>query len=148
MDPLTGIIYGFSVALTPSNFAAALAGAFIGTAVGILPGLGPTIVMALLLIPTMSLKAVTGLIMLAGVYFGTQYGDSLSAILMGVPSETPSVVIRIDGYEMTKKGRAGAALAVAAVGSFIGASIGLLGLTFAAGLVSRGALAFGPPEYF
>jgi putative tricarboxylic transport membrane protein len=148
MNPLAGIGYGFSIAMGLENLVAALAGAFIGTAVGILPGLGPTVVIALLLIPTMSMKAETGLIMLGGIYFGTQYGDSLSAILMGVPSEAPSVVIGIDGYQMAKKGRAGAALAVAAVGSFIGASIGLLGLTFVAAVISRGALAFGPPEYF
>ncbi len=148
MDPIQGLMYGFGVALTPENFLAALFGALLGTAVGILPGMGPTVVMALLLVPTMNMKVETGLIMLGAIYYGTQYGDSMTAILMNVPSEAPSVVIGIDGYQIARKGRAGAALATAAVGSFIGATIGLIGLTLIAGPVSQAALAFGPPEYF
>ena len=148
MNPLEGLAYGFSIALTPENFVAALVGALLGTAVGILPGMGPTVVLAILLVPTMSMKVETGLIMLGGIYYGTQYGDSMTAILMNVPSEAPSVVIGIDGYKIARKGRAGAALAVAAVGSFIGATIGLVGLTLIAGPLSQAALAFGPPEFF
>lgn len=148
MDSISGLIYGFGVALTPVNLLAAMAGALLGTAVGILPGMSPTIAVAILLVPTMSMKPETGLIMLGAIYYGTQYGDSMTAILMGVPSEAPSVVIGIDGYQVAKKGRAGAALAVSAIASFIGASIGLVGLTLLAGPLSDAALAFGPPEYF
>ena len=136
MNPIEGLMYGFGVALTPENFLAALFGALLGTAVGILPGMGPTVVMAILLVPTMNMKVETGLIMLGAIYYGTQYGDSMTAILMNVPSEAPSVVIGIDGYQIAKKGRAGAALAIAAVGSFIGATVGLVGLTLIAGPVS------------
>jgi putative tricarboxylic transport membrane protein len=148
MNPIEGLAYGFGIALTPENLIAALVGALLGTAIGILPGMGPTVALALLLVPTMGMKVETGLIMLGAIYYGTQYGDSMTAILMNVPSEAPSVVIGIDGHMIAKKGRAGAALAVAAVGSFFGATIGLIGLTLIAGPVSRAALAFGPPEYF
>jgi putative tricarboxylic transport membrane protein len=148
LDPLSGLAYGFQVALTPQNLAAALAGALLGTAVGILPGLGPTTVIALLLIPTIGLPPETGLIMLGGIYYGTQYGDSMTAILMNVPSEAPSVVIGLDGHEIARRGRAGVALAVAAVGAFAGASIGLLGLVALAGVLAPIGLAISPSEYF
>ncbi|HEX9014998.1 MAG TPA: tripartite tricarboxylate transporter permease [Chloroflexota bacterium] len=148
MNPIDGLIYGFGIALTPENLLAALFGALLGTAIGILPGMGPTVVLAILLVPTIGMKVETGLIMLGAIYYGTQYGDSMTAILMNVPSEAPSVVIAIDGHQVAKRGRAGAALAISAVGSFIGATIGLVGLMFIAGPVSEAALAFGPPEYF
>lgn len=148
MNPLDGLAYGFGVALTPENLIAALVGALIGTAVGILPGMSPTVAIALLLTPTMNMRPETGIIMLGAIYYGTQYGDSMTAILLGVPSEAPSMVIGIDGYQMSKKGRAGTALAVSAVGSFIGASVGLIGLALFASILSRFALAFGPPEFF
>lgn len=148
MSPWAGLSYGFGVALTPVNLLAALGGALIGTALGILPGMSPTVACALLLMPTLGMSPETGLIMLGAVLYGTQYGDSMTAILMNVPSEAPSVVIAIDGYQLTKKGRSGAALAVAAIGSFIGASIGLVGLALIARPVGRLALVFGPPEYF
>ena len=148
MNPLEGLAYGFHIALTPENFLAGLFGAFLGTFVGILPGMGPTVVMALLLVPTMSMKTETGLIMLGSIFYGTQYGDSMTAILMNVPSEAMSVVVAIDGYQVAKRGRAGAALAVAAVASFIGSSVGLVGVALLSIPISRAALAFGPPEYF
>lgn len=148
MNPLQGLAYGFGVASTPDNFIAALVGSLLGTAIGILPGMSPTVAMALLLIPTMGMKAETSLIMLGAIYFGTQYGASMTAILMGVPSEMSSVVIGMDGHQIALKGRAGAALAVCATASFIGASIGLIGLATLAGPVSQAALVFGPPEYF
>lgn len=148
MNPFDGLIYGFGVALSPENLIAGVLGAFLGTAVGILPGLSPTVVLAILLVPTMNLKLETGLIMMGGIYYGTQYGDSLSAILMGVPSEAPSVVIGIDGYQMSKNGRSGPALSIAGVAAFIGATLGLIGMTVLSGPVSQWALAFGPPEYF
>ncbi len=147
MNPIDGLAYGFSVALTWQNFLAAMAGALIGTGIGILPGMSPTVAVALLLVPTMNLEPETGLIMLGAIYYGSQYGDSMTAILMGVPSEAPSVVIGIDGYQIAKKGRAGAALAVSAIGSFIGATVGLVGLILLAEPVSDAALSLGPPEY-
>src|SRR5438132_9313493 len=105
MNPFEGLAYGFHVALTPENFLAALVGALIGTAVGILPGMSPTMVIALLLVPTIKLSPTTGLIILGAIYYGTQYGDSMTAILMNVPSEAPSIVIGLDGHEMAKKGK-------------------------------------------
>lgn len=148
MNPIEGLAYGFSVALTPENFLAALVGALIGTAVGILPGMSPTMVIALLLVPTIKLSPTTGLIILGAIYYGTQYGDSMTAILMNVPSEAPSIVIGLDGHEMAKKGKAGVALAIAAIGAWIGATIGLIGLVALAGVLGDAALKFGPPEYF
>ncbi len=148
MSPWAELSYGFGIALTPVNFLAALGGALIGTALGILPGMSPTVACALLLVPTLSMSPETGLIMLGAILYGTQYGDSMTAILMNIPSEAPSVVIAIDGYRIAKKGRPGAALAVAAIGSFIGASIGLVGLALVAVPVSELALILGPPEYF
>lgn len=148
MDPIEGLRYGIQVALTPENVLAAIAGAFLGTAVGCLPGLSPPVVLAILLVPTAEMRADTALIMMGAIYYGTQYGDSLSAILMGVPSEPASVVIGIDGFQITKKGRPGSALSIAAVGAFIGASIGLLFLLLLAIPAARWALAFAPPEFF
>src|ERR1041385_4367931 len=98
MNPFEGLAYGFSIALTPENLLVAVIGAFLGTAVGILPGMSPTVVLAILLIPTMGLPTESALIAMGAIYYGTQYGDSLSAILMGIPSEPPSVVIGLDGF--------------------------------------------------
>lgn len=148
MDILDGIAYGFSVVLTPGNLAAALAGALLGTLVGVLPGIGPVGSMALLLPVTVSLGPVTAVIMLAGIYYGSMYGGSTTSILMRIPGEAASVVTTIDGYQMAQKGRAGAALAVAAVGSFIAGTVGLVAVTIAAPLLAGWALAFGPAEYF
>ncbi len=148
MDPLEGLRYGLSVAVTPDNLLAALVGVFLGTAVGVLPGLSPPVVLAILLVPTADMRPETALIMMGAIYYGTQYGDSLSAILMGVPSEPASVVIGIDGFQLTKKGKAGWALSVAAVGAFIGGSVGLLCLLLLAVPAANVALAFGPPEFF
>lgn len=144
--PIDALAHGMAVAATPENLAAAIIGALIGTAIGVLPGMSPTVAIALLLIPTAGMPPETGLILLGAVFFGTQYGDSMSAILMNVPSEAPAVVIALEGYEMTKRGRAGSALAVAAVGSFCGAVVGLIGLSLFAGAVSEFAFNFGPVE--
>jgi putative tricarboxylic transport membrane protein len=139
---------GFALALTPENLAAALIGALIGTAVGVLPGMSPTAAMAIFLAPTIGLKPETGLIVLGAMFYGSQYGDSMTAILMNVPSEAASVVISTDGYQMTRRGRAGAALSSAAVASFVGATVGLVGLMLFGPLLSAVAVLFGPADYF
>jgi putative tricarboxylic transport membrane protein len=148
MGPLEGLIYGFTVALTPANLLACFVGAFVGTMVGVLPGIGPVGAMALLLPSTFALHPATALIMLAGIYYGSMYGGSTTSILVNVPGEAGSVVTLIDGYQMTRRGRAGAALAIAAVGSFIAGSVGVVGIMMAASWLADLAVRFGPPEYF
>jgi putative tricarboxylic transport membrane protein len=148
MGPLEGLVYGFSIALTPTNLFACFVGVLVGTIVGILPGIGPVGAMALLLPSTFALQPATALIMLAGIYYGAMYGGSTTSILVNVPGEAGSVVTTIDGYQMTRKGRAGAALAVAAVGSFIAGSVGVVGIMLASSWLADQALRFGPPEYF
>ncbi len=148
MGPLEGLAYGFSIALTPGNLLACFIGVVVGTIVGILPGIGPVGAMALLLPSTFALQPATALIMLAGIYYGSMYGGSTTSILINVPGEAGSVVTAIDGYQMTKKGRAGAALAVAGVGSFVAGSLGVVGIVLASAWLAEQALRFGPPEYF
>ena len=148
MGPFEGLAYGFSVALLPTNLLACFIGVLVGTIVGILPGIGPVGAMALLLPSTFALQPATALIMLAGIYYGAMYGGSTTSILVNVPGEAGSVVTAIDGYQMTRKGRAGAALAVAAAGSFIAGSLGVVGIMLAASWLADQALRFGPPEYF
>jgi putative tricarboxylic transport membrane protein len=148
MGPIDGIVYGFGVALTPANLIACFVGVFIGTVVGILPGIGPVGAMALLLPSTYALSPTTALIMLAGIYYGSMYGGSTTSILVNVPGEASSVVTAIDGYQMARKGRAGAALTVAAVGSFLAGSVGVVGIVLFASWLADLALQFGPPEYF
>ena len=148
MGPLEGLVYGFGVALTPANLFACFVGVFIGTVVGVLPGIGPVGAMALLLPSTFALSPTTALIMLAGIYYGSMYGGSTTSILVNVPGEAASVVTAIDGYQMARRGRAGAALAVSAVGSFVAGSLGVVGIVLFAGWLADAALQFGPPEYF
>jgi putative tricarboxylic transport membrane protein len=148
MGPVEGLLYGFAIALTPGNLLACLLGVLVGTIVGILPGIGPVGAMALLLPSTFALSPETALIMLAGIYYGSMYGGSTTSILVNVPGEAGSVVTTLDGYQMTRRGRAGAALAVAAVGSFVAGSLGVVGIMLAAGWLAEQALRFGPPEYF
>ncbi|MBI4607456.1 MAG: tripartite tricarboxylate transporter permease [Candidatus Rokubacteria bacterium] len=148
MSAVEGLVYGFSVALSPSNLLACLAGVVIGTLVGVLPGIGPVGAMALLLPSTFALDPTTALIMLAGIYYGSMYGGSTTSILVNVPGEAASVVTALDGYQMARRGRAGAALAVSAVGSFVAGTLGVLGLILFATLLAEAALGFGPPEYF
>src|SRR5262245_13912922 len=119
-----------------------------GTVVGVLPGLGPAAAMALVLPLTLKMGPAAGLIMLAGIYYGSMYGGSTTSILVNVPGEAASVVTAIDGYQMARKGRAGAALAVSAVGSFVAGSLGVVGVMLFAGWLADAALQFGPPEYF
>jgi len=148
MDALHGLIYGFNVALTGPNLLACFFGVLMGTIVGVLPGIGPIGAMALLLPSTFALGPTTALIMMAGIYYGSMYGGSTTTILVNVPGEAASVVTAIDGYQMARKGKAGAALAVAAVGSFVAGTLGLIGLMFFAPVLAKAALEFGPPEYF
>jgi putative tricarboxylic transport membrane protein len=139
---------GILISLQPGNLLACFLGALLGTLVGVLPGLGPAAAMALLLPVTSGLGPTGGLIMLAGIYYGSMYGGSTTSILVNVPGEPASVVTAIDGYRMARKGRAGAALAVAAIGSFIAGTISVIALQLFAPLVAKAALAFGPAEYF
>jgi putative tricarboxylic transport membrane protein len=148
MGPLEGLAYGFGVALTPANLFACFLGVLIGTIVGVLPGIGPVGAMALLLPSTFGLSPTTALIMLAGIYYGSMYGGSTTSILVNVPGEAASVVTAIDGYQMARRGRAGAALTVSAVGSFVAGSLGVVGIVLFAGWLADAALQFGPPEYF
>ncbi len=136
------------IAFQPVNFLACFVGAVIGTLVGVLPGLGPAAAMALVLPLTLNLGPTAGLIMLAGIYYGSMYGGSTTSILVNVPGEPASVVTTLEGYVMARKGRAGAALAVAAIGSFIAGTFSVIALQLFAPLLARTALAFGPAEYF
>src|SRR5258706_2445833 len=133
MELFNNLATGFGVALTPANLGFALAGALIGTLIGVLPGIGPIATVAMLLPLTFHLEPVSGLIMLAGIFYGAQYGGSTTAILVNLPGETSSVVTCIDGHQMARQGPAGAALAVAAIGSFF------------AGCISTPAIAGFPP---
>jgi putative tricarboxylic transport membrane protein len=138
---------GFVHSLTMVNLLACFFGALIGTIVGVLPGLGPTATMALMLPFTMQYGPTAGLIMLTGIWYGAMYGGSTTSILVNIPGEAASVVTCLDGYQMAKKGRAGAALTLVAVGSFIAGTVGILGLQLFAPLLGQAALSFGPPEY-
>jgi len=149
LDFFSGLLTGFSLALTPYNLLFGFIGALLGTAVGVLPGLGPAATISLLLPLSYALgNPITSIIMLAGIYYGAMYGGSTTSILLNIPGEAASVVTCIDGYQMAKKGRAGAALGMAAIGSFIAGTFGVVGLTFVAPPLSAFALKFGPPEYF
>lgn len=148
MDVLLNLGQGFLSALTLQNLLACFIGVLIGTITGVLPGIGPTGAMALLLPLSFGMDPGTGLIMLAGIYYGSMYGGSTTSILVNLPGEATSMVTCIDGYQMTKKGKAGAALAVAAIGSAVAGTIGLVGLMLFAPPLANAALKFGPPEYF
>jgi len=144
-----GLAGGFDIAFTLTNLTFALIGAVLGTMVGILPGLGPSATISLLLPVSFKIGSpVTSIIMMAGIFYGAMYGGSTTSILVNIPGEAASVVTCIDGYQMARKGRAGPALGIAAIGSFIAGTIGVLGLTFVAPPLSEFALKFGPPEYF
>ena len=148
MDTLGHILAGFAVATQPINLWYTFVGVLIGTVVGILPGIGPAASIAMLVPMTFGMDPTSGLIMMAGIYYGTKYGGSTTAILIRTPGEAASVMTSIDGYAMARNGRAGAALAVAAIGSFIAGTLGVVALTLFAVPLSRAALKFGPAEYF
>lgn len=148
MDAFEGLATGLATALTLSNLFWVFVGAFAGTLVGVLPGLGPPATIAILLPLTVTLPPASGLIMMAGIYYGAKYGGSTTSILLNVPGESASVVTCLDGYEMAKQGRAGPALGIAAISSFIAGTIGVVGLALFAPIVAKWAIRFGPPEFF
>ncbi|MDM9558392.1 MULTISPECIES: tripartite tricarboxylate transporter permease [Bordetella] len=148
MELLEHLSLGFSVAFTPENLLYALLGCILGTLVGVLPGLGPVPTIAMLLPITYVLPPVAGLIMLAGIYYGTQYGGSTTAILVNLPGETSAVVTVLDGHQMARNGRAGAALSLAAVGSFFAGSVTTMLIAAFAPPLAEVAFKFGPAEYF
>ena len=148
MELLSNLALGLEATMTVTNLLYCLIGVFLGTAVGVLPGLGPIATIAMLLPATFSLPPVTSLIMLAGIYYGASYGGSTTAILVNLPGESSSVVTAIDGYQMARKGRAGKALAIAAFGSFFAGTVATLVLAMFAPPLAELALKFGPAEYF
>ncbi|HSW09069.1 tripartite tricarboxylate transporter permease [Aquabacterium sp.] len=148
MDLLNNLALGFSVAFTLQNLAYAFGGALLGTLIGVLPGLGPVTTIAMLLPSIYALDATPALIMLAGIYYGAQYGGSTTAILINVPGESSSVVTAIDGYQMARQGRAGAALAAAGLGSFFAGCVGTIIIAAFAPPLTELAFKFGPAEYF
>jgi putative tricarboxylic transport membrane protein len=148
MDIWQNLMNGFGAALAPYNLMLALLGVVLGTITGILPGIGPMGAMALLLSFTLQLDATAAMILFAGIYYGAMYGGSTTSILLNIPGEAASVVTCIDGHKMAQKGRAGAALAVSAIGSFVAGGISILGLMLAAPVLGNAALKFGPPEFF
>jgi putative tricarboxylic transport membrane protein len=142
------IAFGFQVALQPVNLLYCFIGVFIGTLIGVLPGIGPVGAMSLLLPATFSVTPVGAIIMLSGIFYGAQYGGSTTSILVNIPGEASSVITCLDGYQMARKGRAGPALGMAAMGSFIAGTLSIVGLMFLAYPLAKAALSFGPPEYF
>ena len=148
MDAFNALLTGFAVALTPWNLLWCLIGTTLGTAIGVLPGLGPALTIALLLPITFKVDPTAVFILFAGIYYGAMYGGSTTSILLNTPGESASIVTALEGNKMARSGRAGAALATAAIGSFVAGTIGTLGLTFIAPAVVSFALRFGPAEYF
>jgi putative tricarboxylic transport membrane protein len=148
METLTHILNGFSVALQPINLWYTFVGCFLGTVIGVLPGIGPSATIALLIPMTYGMDPTSALIMMCGIFYGARYGGSTTAILINTPGEASSVMTAIDGYQMARNGRAGAALALSAVGSFIAGTLGVIGLTLFALPLTSLALKFGPAEYF
>jgi putative tricarboxylic transport membrane protein len=142
------LLYGFGVALQLPNLLACFIGVLVGTLIGVLPGIGPVGAMSILLPITFGLSPVAAIIMLAGIYYGSMYGGSTTSILVNIPGEAASVVTCLDGYQMARKGRAGPALGIAAFGSFIAGTIGLVGLMLMANPLASFAVKFGPAEYF
>ena len=148
MDIVSGLMHGFQVALTAQNLLMCVIGVVLGTVIGVLPGLGPPATIAMLLPLTMKLDPTGAMIMLAGIYYGAKYGGSTTSILLNVPGESSSVVTCIDGYAMARKGRAGPALGMAAIASFIAGTFGVVMLMLVAPPLARLSLAFSAPEYF
>lgn len=148
MDTLPYILNGFAVSMQPWNLWYTFVGVFLGTVIGVLPGIGPSAGIALLIPMTFGMEPTSALIMMAGIYYGAKYGGSATAILIRTPGEAASVMTSLDGYQMALKGRAGAALAVAAIGSFIAGTLGVILLSIFAIPLSALSLMFGPAEYF
>src|SRR2546425_9813326 len=148
VDLLHGLAYGLSVSLQPPNLTACFVGVFVGTLIGVLPGSGPVATMSLLLPITFAMSPPASIIMMAGIYYGAMYGGSTTSILVNIPGEAASVVTCIDGYQMARQGRAGPALGISALGSFIAGTFSVLGIMLLAPPLTSVALRFGPPEIF
>jgi Uncharacterized protein conserved in bacteria len=148
LESLTSLAYGFNIALQPQNLFYCFIGVTMGTLVGVLPGIGPTATIALLLPATFKLNPISAIIMLSGICYGAMYGGSTTSILLNIPGEASSVVTCLDGYQMARKGRAGPALGISAFGSFIAGTFSIVGLVIFAPTLADFALKFGPPEYF
>src|ERR671932_973054 len=142
------LVIGFGVAVTPINLFFCLIGCLLGTLIGVLPGIGPVATIAMLLPITFNLSPVAALIMLAGIYYGAQYGGSTTAVLVNLPGESSSVVTCLDGYQMARQGRAGAALSIAAIGSFFAGCVATVLVAALGAPLTSLALLFGPAEYF
>src|SRR5262245_44501580 len=148
MDVLSNLVLGFTVALTPMNLVYGFLGVLLGTMIGVLPGLGPVATISILLPFTFSLPPQAALIMLAGIYYGAQYGGSTTAILVNLPGESSSVITAIDGNQMARQGKAGLALATAALASFMAGTFATFVIALAAPALAEVALQFGPADYF
>jgi len=148
MDMFGHLVLGLGVVFKVNNLLFCFLGVLIGTLIGVLPGLGPVATISLLLPVTFGMDSVTSIILLSGVFYGAQYGGSTTSILVNIPGEASSIVTCLDGYQMARKGRPGAALGIATFGSFIGGTASIVGLMLLAPLLARAALTFGPPEYF
>ena len=148
MSAFNDLMMGFSAALTLKHLAMCFAGVLMGQIVGVLPGIGPAAAIALLLPLTFGADPTSAIILFAGIYYGSQYGGTLTSVLVSVPGESSTVMTTLDGYQMAVQGRAGPALGIAAIGSFIAGTLGTIGLMLLAPPLARAALAFGPPEYF
>jgi putative tricarboxylic transport membrane protein len=144
---LAPVLDGFTVVLEPTNLLYCLIGVVVGMLVGVLPGLGPAATIAILLPITIGIEPVTAIIMLAGIFYGAQYGGTITSVLLKLPGEASSVVTVFDGHALARQGKAGTALGIAAIGSFVGGTVSIIALTFLAPLVAGFALDFGPPEY-
>lgn len=147
MDTFQGLLMGFQISLQPMNLYYCFFGTVIGTLIGVLPGIGPAGAIALLLPFSFNVPTMSAIIFLSGIYYGAMYGGSTTSILVNIPGESASVVTCIDGYQMARRGRAGPALGISAIGSFIGGTIGILGLMMMTPPLVKLARQFGPPEY-
>src|SRR5215813_118738 len=148
MEAIGGLLTGFGIILTLDNLFVCFLGSLIGTLVGVLPGVGPLAALALLLPITFNMTPVGGIVMLASIFYGAMYGGSTTSILLNIPGEAASVVTCFDGHQMAKQGRAGAALGIAAIGSFVAGTLGVIVMTFFAPTIATVAIRFGPPENF
>src|SRR5215471_9875519 len=147
LESLTSLAYGFNIALQPQNLLYCFIGVTMGTLVGVLPGIGPTATIALLLPATFKLNPIAAIIMLSGICYGAMYGGSTTSILLNIPGEASSVVTCLDGYQMARKDRAGPELGISAFGSFIAGTVSIFSLILLAPTLADFALKFGPPEY-
>src|SRR6201999_578686 len=147
-DSLLQLWYGFGVALQPDNLLWSVFGVLVGNLIGVLPGMGPLSAISILLPLTYSMQPVPAILMLAGIFYGSQYGGAIGAILLNLPCHPPHAVTCLDGYPMTKKGRGGAALGITMLASFFAASVGIIVMIFASPLLVSIAFSFGPAELF